>query len=163
MPAPLNSPPDRTDLQTQPLRPDTKRRAALVVRVITAVIALALVLLAVIDKPLLQSGQVFGWFQGMLFATGVCLGALCFAPLSWNEKGLTLLISVCVSLVLAEVVLRGFLGPRFLGIYQRDDRVLYRLIPGAERVNVLPPINGGTVIHYKINSQGFRGPELAPP
>jgi hypothetical protein len=161
MPVSFNLPPTGIDLQTRPQRSGASRRAALVVRIVTAAIALAFVLLAVIDKPLLQTGQVFGWFQGLLFAAGVCLGALCFAPLSWNEKVLTVLISVGVSLVVAEFVLRGFLGPRFLGIYQRDDRVLYRLIPGAERVTVLPPINGGTVIRYKINSQGFRGPELA--
>jgi hypothetical protein len=150
------------ELETQPrseLSPN--RRAGLLVRIVTAGLALALVLLAVVDKPVLQGGAVFGWFQGLLAAAGACLGALCFAPLSWNQKALTLLLSVSVSLVLAEFLLRGVLGPRYLGIYQRDDRVLYRLIPGAEHVNVLPPINGGTLIRYKINSQGFRGPELA--
>ena len=133
------------------------------VRITTAGIALGLVLLAVTDKPVLQGGAVFGWFQALLFAAAVCLGALCFTPLAWNQKGLTLFISVVMSLVLAEFVVRGFLGPRYLGIYQRDDRLIYRLIPGAERTSVLAPINGGAVIHYKINSQGFRGPELAPP
>jgi lysophospholipase L1-like esterase len=160
----MSQPSSRIDLPIQSQsEPSPNPRTAHVVRIVTAAIALGLVLLAVIDKPLLQSGEVFGWFQGVLVAAAVCLGALCFAPLSWNQKGLTLLISVGLSLVLAEFVLRGFLGPRFLGMYQRDDRVLYRLIPGAERVNVLPPINGGTVIRYKINSQGFRGPELARP
>jgi hypothetical protein len=135
---------------------------ALVVRVVTAAVALGLVLLAVMDKPVLQGGAAFGWFQGLLVAAGVCLGALCFAPLSWNQKALTLLISTGVSLLLAEIVLRAALGPRYLGIYERDDRELYRLIPGAERVNVMPPLNGGGVIRYRINSRGFRGAELAP-
>ena len=136
--------------------------AALAVRVVTAAIALGLVLLAIMDKPVLQGGAAFGLFQALLVAAGVCFGALCFAPLSWNQKALTLVLSVGVSLVVAEVLLRAVLGPRFLGIYQRDDRVLYRLIPGAERVNVLPQMNGGAVIRYRINSQGFRGAELAP-
>jgi lysophospholipase L1-like esterase len=134
-----------------------------VVRIVTAGIALGLVLLAVVDKPALQGGAVFGWFQGALVVAGICFGALCFAPLSWNQNGLTVLISLGMSLVVTEFMLRVMLGPRFLGIYQRDDRVLYRLIPGAERVCVLPPINGGTVIRYRINSQGFRGAELARP
>jgi lysophospholipase L1-like esterase len=143
--------------------PGPTRRTALIVRMVTAGIALGLVLLAVIDKPYGQSGAVFGLYSGVLFAAGVCLGALCLAPLSWNQKTLTLLISVGLSLVLAEAVLRAVLGPRFLGIYQRDDRVLYRLVPGAERVRVLPASDGGVVIRYRVNSQGFRGAELARP
>ena len=131
-------------------------------RIITAAAALALLLLALFDKPVLQAGATFGWFQLTLLAGALCLAALCLAPLSWNQQGLTLLISVGASLVLAEFVLRGLLGPRFLGIYQRDDRVLYRLIPGAERINVLPAVNGSAIIRYRINSQGFRGDELRP-
>jgi lysophospholipase L1-like esterase len=149
-------------MQIQPQNgPGPNRRTALVVRILTAAIALALVLLAVIDTPVLQGGAVFVWFKATLFAAGVGLGVFCFAPLSWNQNALTLVISVCMCLALAEFVLRSVLGPRFLPIFQRDDRVLYRLIPGVERVNVLDPINGGTVIRYKINSQGFRGAELA--
>jgi hypothetical protein len=143
--------------------PRATRRTALVVRILTAGIALGLVLLALMDKPILQGGFVFGGVQGVLLAAGACLGALCFAPLSWNQNALTLVISVGLSLVLAELVLRPVLGPRFLGMFQRDDRVLARLVPGAERVVVLDSINGGTVIRYKINSQGFRGAELAHP
>jgi hypothetical protein len=128
---------------------------------LTAGIALGLVLLAVIDTPALHGGTVLRWFKGMLLVAGVCVGALCFAPLSRNQKALTVLISVGMSLVLAEFVLRGTLGPRFLPLFQRDDRVLYRLVAGAERISVMPQINGGAVVRYKINSQGFRGSELA--
>jgi len=152
------------DVQTQPLSaPSPNRRTLLVVRTLTAAIALGLVLLAVADTTILQGGAVWGWFRAALLAAGVCLGALCFAPLSWNQKALTFVISVGVSLVLAEFVLRIVLGPQFLPMFQRDDRVLYRLIPGAERVYVLDRANGGAVVRYRINSQGFRGPELARP
>jgi hypothetical protein len=48
-------------------------------------------------------------------------------------------------------------------MFERDDRVLYRLGPGIERVFVQDPVNGGAVIRYTINSQGFRGPELGRP
>jgi hypothetical protein len=149
-------------MQIQPRNGSSpNRRTVLVVRILTAGIALALVLLAVIDTPVLQGGAVFGWFKATLFAAGVGLGALCFAPLSWNQNALTLVISVGMSLALAEFVLRGVLGPQLLPIVERDDRVLYRLIPGVERTYVLDRMNGGTVIRYKINSQGFRGAELA--
>jgi hypothetical protein len=141
----------------------SKSRAAFVVRAITAAISLALVVLAFRDNPVLRSGEVFGWYQAVLLATGVALGGFCFAPLSWNERALTLVISVCLTLTLAEFASRWVLGPRLYGIYQRDDRALYRLIPGAERDTTLPPINGGIRIRYRINSRGFRGKELARP
>ena len=150
-------------MQTQPqneLSPN--RRTVFVVRILTALIALALLLLAVINTPVLQGGARIEWFKATLFGAGICLGALCFAPFSWNQKALTLVISVSIALALAEFVLRAVLGPEFFPIDQRDDRALYRPIPAAERTYVLAGVNGGTVIRYKFNSQGFRGPELAP-
>ena len=135
----------------------------LAVRIVTAAIALGLVLLAVADTPLLQGNSRVGWFSATLLAGAVFLGALCFAPLEWNQNALTVVISVGLSLALAELVLRQTLGPRFIPPFQRDARVLYRLVPGAERYYVMPPINGGAVIHYKINSLGFRNGELARP
>jgi hypothetical protein len=104
----------------------------------------------------------FGWFQVVLITVGIGFGAFCFAPLAWNARALTLIISVFVTLATAEFVLRVALGPQFYGIYQLDDHVLYRLIPGAQRVNTLPPVNGSLRIRYRINSRGFRGDELAP-
>jgi hypothetical protein len=154
---------ERINMQTQPHNePSRSRRAALAVRIVTAGIALGLLLLAVSNAPVVQGGAVVGWFNGMLFAGGLCFGALCFAPLSWIQNALTLLISVGMVLVLAEFVLRAMLGPQFSPQFQRDDRLLYRLVPGAEHITVMPRSNGGAVIRYKINSQGFRGAEFAP-
>jgi lysophospholipase L1-like esterase len=149
-------------LGTARSEPRAARQMRLAVRGATAALALLLVVLAFFDKPVLPTGSLLGPFQWALLITATWLGALCLAPLSWNQKGLTLLVSIAASLLLAELVVRAFLGPRFLGIYQRDARVLYRLIPGAQRVSVLPPINGGAVIRYRINSLGFRGDELLP-
>jgi len=61
-----------------------------------------------------------------------------------------------------ELVLRHALGSRYCPVIELDDRLLYRLIPGAEGVHTLSPINGSRRIHYAINSRGFRGRELAP-
>jgi hypothetical protein len=126
---------------------------------ITAGIALSLVLFALLDGPPPQGSGILGLTQWVLLTLAVCIGSLCFAPVSWNQNGLTVLISTGISLVIAELVLRATVGPRFKTIYQPDDRVLYRLIPGAERGYMY----GNTFIHYKINSRGFRGTELAPP
>jgi hypothetical protein len=77
---------------------------------------------------------------------------------SWNLNALIVVIFVSISLVIAEFAAREMLGPRFYSIYQPDERVLYRHIPGAERVYYY----GDTFIRYKIDSRGFRGGELAP-
>ena len=138
--------------------PSPTRRNALVVRGVTAAFALGLVLLAILDRRLMHGGGALGWAQWVLLAAAACIGALGFAPLSWNQNGLVVLMAIGVSLVIAEFALRGMVGGRFETIYQWDDRVLYRHIPGAERFYDY----GGTVIRYRINSQGFRGGELAP-
>jgi lysophospholipase L1-like esterase len=151
----------RTDSQDGETRPG--RRLTLAIRIVTATISLALVALAWYDDPILGGGEGFGWTQAVLLVVGLAIGAFCFAPLAWNTRALTLLISVCLTLVAAEIVLRFTLGPQFYTPFQLDDRVLYRLIPGAQRVYTLPSINGGQRIRYQINSRGFRGKELAPP
>jgi hypothetical protein len=132
------------------------------VRGLSAALALALVALALADDPYLGGGPGFGWSQAAILAFGVALGALCFAPLAWNARVLALTISVGLTLGMAELVLRTALGPRYRTAVQLDDRVLYRLIPGARREYTRPAINGGVRIRYSINSQGFRGDELAP-
>lgn len=146
-------------MQIRPLsKPNPTRRTVIAVRTVTAGIALSLVLVALLDGRFMQGGSVLGWVQWVLLSAAVCIGALGFAPLSWNQNALIVLISVGISMVIAEFALRDTLRPWFATIYQPDDRVLYRHIPGAERVYDY----GGTVIRYKINSQGFRGGELAP-
>ena len=134
----------------------------LAVRLFTAALALALIALAFADDPYLGGGEGFGWSQAALLAVGAALGALCFGPLAWNARALALLISVGLTLSMAELVLRQTLGPRYRTAVELDDRVLYRLIPGAQREYIRPAINGGARIRYGINSQGFRGEELAP-
>jgi hypothetical protein len=146
-------------VQTPPLsKPNPNRRTALAVRTVTAAIALSLVLVALLERRLMHGGSVLGWLQWVLLAAACCIGALGFAPLSWNQNALIVLAAVGISLVIAEFTLRSTLRPWFATIYQPDARVLYRHIPGAERAYNY----GGTVIRYKINSQGFRGGELAP-
>jgi lysophospholipase L1-like esterase len=130
----------------------------ILVRAGTAAIALGLVLLALLDRQLMHGAGVLGWVQWVLLAAALCIGALGFTPLSWNQNALIVLLAVGISLGVAELVLRATLRPWFDTIYESDARVLYRHVPGAERAYNY----GGTVIRYKINSQGFRGKELAP-
>jgi hypothetical protein len=135
--------------------------SSLAVRVATAAISLALVALVIFDAPLLSGMGGFGWPRAAALALGLAIGALCFAPVAWNSRALALIVSVGLTLAAAELVLRYALGPQYYAPYQFDDRLLYRLVPGAKRDYTLSPINGGHRIRYEINSRGFRGKELA--
>jgi hypothetical protein len=139
-------------------KPSSSRLNALLVRAITAAVALGLLLLA-LEGRLVHGSSLGGSIPWMLLGAAVCIGALGLAPLSWNQNALIVLVAVGVLLVIVEFALRATVRSRFETIYQSDDRVLYRQVPGAER-----HYEYGTVeIRYKINSQGFRGDELAPP
>jgi len=75
------------------------------------------------------------------------------------KRGVLLLSSVAASLVLAEAGLRVFYPTRNT-LCQLDERVLFRLVPGARKLFVHHPMNGGGRIWVHVNSQGFRGHEL---
>src|SRR6185436_10030947 len=61
----------------------------------------------------------------------------------------------------AEAYLRRF-HPIDATIYTLHSRYLHALVPGARKLFVHRPENGGSVL-VGIDSSGFRGPELAPP
>lgn len=67
--------------------------------------------------------------------------------------------SMIVCLVLAEYVLR-IMFPIEPTIYQADDVLLYKLIPGAKKTFRRNIVNGGERIHVVINSHGFRGEDF---
>lgn len=140
-----------------------KRRLVLAVRMVTVAISFAFVMLAWYDHPVLGGGEGFGWSQGVFVTVALVTGAFSFAPLDWNARALTVLVSVCLTLVAAELVLRHVLGPQFYMPFQLDDRLLYKLTPGAQRVYTRSSSNGSLRIPYEINSRGFRGKELTQP
>lgn len=75
-------------------------------------------------------------------------------------KNLALSAAVITAGLLAiELLLRTFFPVRAV-IYQLDDQLLYELIPGARRLFVHVPGNGGEKILVEINDEGFRGDEL---
>lgn len=134
----------------------------LAIRLSTAAVAVCLVALALSDHPFLGGDEGFAWSEALLLAAGVATAACCFAAPAWNAKALTVLVSLLVALGAAELALRAVLGSRYYSVVQLDERLLYRLAPGAQREFVRSPANGGERIRFSINSQGFRGPELAP-
>lgn len=137
-------------------------RTLFAVRLVTAAISIALVALAFYDDRYVGGGEGFGFSQGGLLVLGIAIGALCFAPLGWNARGLMLLVSVGLTLAVAEAVLQTALGLRYYTSIELDERLLYRPIPGSRREYTRTAINGGFRVRYAMNSQGFRGEELRP-
>jgi lysophospholipase L1-like esterase len=71
-----------------------------------------------------------------------------------------LLLGVVSGLVTAEVLLRLRYSAANC-IYQSDDVLLFKLVPGSHKIFSRAPGNGGDKIPIRINSQGFRGDELS--
>jgi lysophospholipase L1-like esterase len=75
-------------------------------------------------------------------------------------NALLLLGGVAAGLGLAEAALR-MLAPHRPQLYVRDDLLLYRLRPGASETLQPPVHHGGPAVTFRVDSAGFRGPELA--
>lgn len=76
-----------------------------------------------------------------------------------TKKMILLGLATAACLGLAEMTLRVFY-PTKSALYQLDERLIYRPIPGARRLFIHAPENGGEWIWIQINSDGFRGDPL---
>jgi lysophospholipase L1-like esterase len=135
-------------------------RRGLLVRIASGSIALLLVAWALADDALIGGGPGFGWSQRAVLAAGLALATCCALPLEWNRRALAAAVSTLLALALAEVGLRLLFTPRYYAPFEPDSRLLYRLVPGAERERRLPAADGGERITYRVNRAGFRGDEL---
>lgn len=123
---------------------------------------LALAALAVADHPAFGGGPGFGIFQAAVLAAGAATALAGLAPRRLLAPLLLAVVSVAVSLAVAEVAARALVGPRYQTAYAFDERALFRLRPGAAREYAHLPENGGGTLVYRVNADGFRGPELLP-
>lgn len=76
-----------------------------------------------------------------------------------KAEWLLLAVSTTVSLGLLELALRVY-APLYSSPYEPDDRLLIRLVPGAEKAFTRLAVNGGQRIVFKVNRAGLRGEEL---
>lgn len=81
---------------------------------------------------------------------------------TWFTRVLLVFISLGLTALLAEVVLRTFYSDHLSSIYQIDEHCLYRLIPGSRKIFERTSVNGGDSILTTVNSGGFIGEELRP-
>src|SRR6185295_4566056 len=69
------------------------------------------------------------------------------------------LVSLTLSAAGAELYLRHYRPVRGV-LYRLHPRYLHTLIPGARRLFVHQPEDGGASLLVRVNSEGFLGPEL---
>ena len=117
---------------------------------------------AVSDHPLYGGEPGFGQSQAAIAAAGGALALCCL--LSAEAAGRVLLVALTslVMLGIAEISGEILLGPRYRPIFQPDDRLIFKFIPGRHSVMTRSAVNGGVTVAHRINTDGFRGEELQP-
>lgn len=132
------------------------------VRLLLIAAGILLVAYAISDHPLYGGEPGFGGVQKLIAAAGVAVALCALLPGSVAGPVLLLTVSSLGMLAFAETAGEIVLGPRHRPIYQADDRLIFRFIPGRRSVMSHAPVNGGGTVAHRINSDGFRGEELRP-
>ena len=142
--------------------PDTgnNSRPFWIVRAILLGIGGTLIVWALIDDTMIGGGFGFGATQMLVAVLGACSIIASALPARFAATGFLLLISFFISIVIMELVLSQTLRARYFSAFQFDERALFKLRPGATREFTHIPANGGETLLYRINSDGYRGPEL---
>jgi hypothetical protein len=122
----------------------------------------ALMLLAWVDVPMIGGGPGLGLFDGAVLAFGAVTAAAGFLPRRYLANYLAFFAMTMLTLALAEVVLQNTVRGRYFSANDFDERVLFKLRPGATHNFTHLPINGGETITFRVNPDGFVGPDLQP-
>jgi hypothetical protein len=121
-----------------------------------------LLVYAISDHPFYGGEPGFGRVQAVIAATGVGLIVCAALPSAVASRIALLAFSSIATLAFVEVAGEMLLGPRYRPIYQADERLLFKFVPGRRSVMTHAAVNGGETVSHRINSQGFRGDELRP-
>ena len=137
------------------------RRTVASARMFAAAIGAGLVVWAFSGDPRIAGAPGFGITQFIIVAVGATNLLASVMPGRALFGFLICEASIAMTLLLAELVLRGTVSHRYYSAYQLNDKYLYELVPGARREYRHLPVNGGQTIVYQVNSKGFRGQEFA--
>lgn len=121
-----------------------------------------LVAYAISDHPLYGGEPGFGLTQMLISIVGIGLALCALLPTRIAGSILLLVITSLAMLAFAEIVGETMLGSRFRPNFQFDDRLIFKFIPSRNSVMTRTTMNGGETVTYRINSDGYRGPELLP-
>ncbi len=141
---------------------DTSPRGRLALRLACILPGLALIALALADGPMIGGGPGIGLFDGAVLAVGIVTVIAGFLPAGFVANYLAFFIAIMVSLAAVETMLQVFFRGHYFAVNDYDERVLFKLRPGASRAFTHLPANGGETLVYHVNSDGFAGPELLP-
>lgn len=147
-------------MNDRPEMPRQSKKSNRTVRISLFVLGILLAAYALSDHPLYGGAPGFGATQGLILFAGILVFCCGFIRGQLAEGMLLLTSAGMVTLPIAEWTAETALGPRYRGIYQLDDRVLFKFIPERRSTMTRAQINGGDVVSHAINSDGFRGPEL---
>lgn len=134
-------------------------------RIVAILLILAgalLVAYAISDHPLYGGEPGFGLTQMLISIVGIGLALCALLPTRIAGSILLLVITSLAMLAFAEIVGETMLGSRFRPNFQFDDRLIFKFIPSRNSVMTRTTMNGGETVTYRINSDGYRGPELLP-
>jgi hypothetical protein len=139
-----------------------RSRGQRIIRILLLAIGLGMAVYSLSDHPMYGGPPGMGLLQKLILAAGalVALGAL--LPKRFAEQLFLLVTSGLLMLALAEIMANVMIGPTFRPIYQEDTKLIFSFIPDRRSSTTLPAVNGGQTITHRINSAGFRGPELLP-
>lgn len=133
-----------------------------VVRALLLLLGAVLVAYAISDHPFYGGEPGFGRLQSLIAAVGAALAIAAALPLRVAERILLIAVTCLLMLALAEVAAGIVLGQSLRPIYQTDERLIFKFIPDRQSAMKRLPVNGGTVVGHRINTDGFRGEELLP-
>lgn len=125
-------------------------------------IGAAFVAYALSDHPFYGDEPGFGLAQRAIAAAGVTLGLCALLPQRVGASVLLATMASLVALAVAELVGEPLLGPFYRPIYQADQELIFKFVPDRRSAMKHAPMNGGHTVTHRINSRGFRGPELGP-
>lgn len=131
------------------------------VRIVVAGLGIGIIAWAMSEDATIAGGLGFGKTQILLVSVGVVSIITAMLPFRVLAGYLSVLGSIALALVIGEIALRALYSPRYFAPYQLHPDYIYELVPNARREYRHLAVNGGEAYVYRINSDGFRGDELA--
>jgi len=132
------------------------------IRVLLATTGALIAAYALSDYRLYGEELGFGTLQAFIIAAGTGVALCALLPDRIVGSVLLTVIASLMMLALVEFVGEILLAPRHRPIFQPDERLIFKFIPDRRSVMTHATVNGGGTVPHRINSQGFRGPELRP-
>ena len=132
------------------------------VRIATGILSLAIAIFALIEHPFLGAPNGIGGYDIILLLGAAVLAACCFLSVKLNASLLMLAISSLFTFMAVEFGARMILSAKYYPPFEFHERHMFAPAAGVRGEFQHTPGNGGEVVNFRINKDGFRGEELLP-